>query len=133
MVPVAARPNGLSADDAPALALDEPVPPPVAHDDNGTSAAAARDPVSRVRRANDVFSMDTPQFAPAPAEQQRAPGVDRVMPSPVRPVEVRPHAPESIPVRATGKEPASVVTEKMQVLITTHAGELGDPLRDLGY
>jgi hypothetical protein len=75
-------PNGLSADDAPALALDELVPPPVAQDDNGTKAAAAKEPVSRVRRPNDVFSIESPQFAPAPAEQQQASGFDRVMPSP---------------------------------------------------
>jgi len=75
-------PNGLSADVAPALAVEELEPPPVAQDDNGTKAAAAKEPVSRVRRPNDVFSIESPQFAPAPAEQQRASGVDRVMPSP---------------------------------------------------
>jgi hypothetical protein len=64
-------PNGLSADFAPALVVDDDdVPPPVAHDANGTKAAAANEPVSRVRRPNDVFSIESPQFAPAPAEQQ---------------------------------------------------------------
>jgi hypothetical protein len=82
MVPDAAMPNGLSAELAPALAVEELEPPPVAQDANGTKAAAAKEPVSRVRRPNDVFSIDSPQFAPAPAEQQRATGQARVMPSP---------------------------------------------------
>jgi hypothetical protein len=73
-VPDAAMPNGLSAELAPALALDVPVLPPVAQDANGTNAAAAKEPVIRVRRPNDVFSIDSPQLAPAPAEQQRATG-----------------------------------------------------------
>src|SRR5664279_4630623 len=123
-LPVAAMPNGLSADDAPALALDELEPPPVAQDANGTKAAAAKEPVIRVLRPNDLFSIDSPQFATGPCRSAGGPSGPSfwVMPSPLRPVEAMPRSLESILVAATGKEAGLVVIETMQLLIIALSG-----------